>query len=403
MSFRSYIYLDNILHLNKVSGAIAIPDILKKYERPTYIYNTESIENRIQAYTVNQSKLDYAIHYALKANTNKNLLSLVKKQGLSADVVSWGEAVLALEAGFEPREIIFSGIGKTKFEITESINRGIGLINVESAPELKRIIEISKSLNKKVKVGLRINPDISVETHPYIATGFRENKFGVSYDDFSEITELLKSQELVNLCCVGLHIGSQIQTLDPFIISLDKLLDTVQFFKRKGFDISDIDLGGGIGIDYFSSNEEAEVQRIKDWMAAIQKKTAGTGLKFHLEPGRSLVARSGVLITEVQYIKKNQFKNFVIVDTGMHHLMRPSLYQAHHRTLPIHFRKDKSEPAFRADVVGPICESSDVVGFDRSFHSLSEGDLLAVMDSGAYGYVMASDYNHHAKPIEILV
>jgi diaminopimelate decarboxylase len=400
MSFQTYFYQNDILNLNQKDNSISINDILKSYERPTYIYNRTSIQNRISAYTDIKSDVDYSIHYALKANTNPEILSFVSSKGLSADVVSWGEATLALEAGFKANQIIFSGVGKTKPEITNAIQLGIGLINVESAPELKRIIEISISLNKQVNIGLRINPDISVETHPYIATGFRENKFGVSADDFAEIIDLLKAQSLVQLKCLGLHIGSQIQSINPFVSSLDKLVDVVTYFRRKGFDISEIDLGGGIGIDYLSANEDLEINQIKEWMKTIQAKVKDLNLKFHLEPGRSLVARSGALITEVQYIKTNQHKNFVIVDTGMHHLLRPTLYQAHHRILPVVFNKTEGKSPFRADVVGPICESSDVLGFDRSFHNLKQGDLLAIMDTGAYGFSMSSQYNHHPKPLE---
>lgn len=401
MKFQSYFFQDNILHLNQGNHCVPITEIIKNYEKPTYIYNKSSIEKRTDLYTSVKNS-NYSIHYAMKANSNKDVLKLVQSKGLSADVVSWGEAQLAIEAGFKPSEIIFSGVGKTKSEILNSINAGVGLINVESAPELQRIIDIARSLNKKVKVGLRINPDISVETHPYIATGFRENKFGVGSDDFAEIVDLLNSQKNVSLVCLGQHIGSQIQTADPFYTSLEKLLDTVSWFRKKGFDITDIDLGGGIGIDYSNSDEEREAHQITDWVCEIHKSVSDLNLKFHLEPGRSIVARSGILISEVQYIKKNQYKNFVILDTGMHHLMRPPLYQSYHRILPVEFNKNDSDFAFRADVVGPICESSDVIGFDRTFYDLKEGDLLAVMDSGAYGFVMSSNYNHHPLPDEIL-
>lgn len=401
MSLQSYFYNNDVLNLKTNSGAVPVSEIIKKYERPTYIYNQQSIKNRIEAYTTIKNS-NYSIHYALKANTNIEILKFIKSHGLSADVVSWGEAEIALKAGFLPQQIIFSGVGKTKNEITKAIESGVGLINVESAPELKRIIQISSNLNKTIDIGLRINPDISVETHPYIATGFRENKFGVSSDDFSEIMDILKSQSLVKLKCLGLHIGSQIQNLDPFINSLDKLLDCVAYFRKKDFKITDIDLGGGIGIDYMSNDETLEIQRITTWMNIIAEKIKDLDLKFHLEPGRSIVARSGILVTEVQYIKQNQYKNFIIVDTGMHHLLRPPLYQSHHRILPLKFHKSINDFTFRADVVGPICESSDVIGFDRSFSEVKEGDLLAIMDTGAYGFVMSSDYNHHSKPVEIL-
>ncbi len=401
MSSQSYFYENDILNLKTNSSAVPIADIIKNYERPTYIYNSYSIQNRIDAYTHIKNS-DHSIHYALKANTNLEILKFIQKHKISADVVSWGEAEIALKAGFSPLQIIFSGVGKTKSEITNAIQSEVGLINVESAPELKRIIQIATSLNKTINIGLRINPDISVETHPYIATGFRENKFGVSSDDFSEIIDLLKSQKYVNLKCLGLHIGSQIQNLDPFINSLDKLIECVSFFRKKDFNITDVDLGGGIGIDYLSNDETNEIERIHLWLKTIEEKIKHLNLKFHLEPGRSIVARSGVLITEVQYIKQNQYKNFIIVDTGMHHLLRPPLYQSHHRILPLKFHKSKNEASFRADVVGPICESSDVIGFDRSFSEIKEGDLLAIMDTGAYGYVMSSDYNHHPRPIEIL-
>lgn len=402
MSFKSYFYDYNILCLNTDSVGHPVQDVIKKYEGPTYIYNKASIKTRIDAYKSVQGSRS-KIHYALKSNTNRDVLKFIQSHLKCADVVSWGEASLALEAGFQPENIIFSGVGKTKSEIQNAIQSGIGLLNVESAPELKRIIDIALSLNKSVNIGLRINPDISVETHPYITTGFRENKFGVSYDDFPEIINLLKSQQLVNLKCLGLHIGSQIQNLDPFVSSLDKLLDVVTFFRKKGFTITDVNLGGGVGIDYLSSDEGPEIQNIIQWLNIIEDRTKDAELIFHLEPGRSIVARSGILVTEIQYIKKNQFKNFVIVDTGMHHLIRPPLYQSHHRILPLNFKKNSNDISFRADVVGPICESSDVIGYDRTFHDIHEGDLVAIMDVGAYGYVMSSNYNHHPKPLEILV
>ncbi len=402
MSFHSYFYNTDVLNLKNNLGSIPVKELIPTYERPTYIYNSHSIETRIKAYMAKKQS-NFSIHYALKANTNKDLLKFICKHGMSADVVSWGEAELSMKAGFRPEQIIFSGVGKTKSEITNAIQSDLGLINIESAPELNRIIEISTSLNKSINVGLRINPDISVETHPYIATGFRENKFGVSHDDFSEIIEMLKNQKLVNLKCLGLHIGSQIQNLDPFVNSLEKLVECVHFFRKKGFNITDVDLGGGIGIDYLSSDEDPEILQIKTWLDIIDSKVKDLNLKFHLEPGRSIVARSGILVTEVQYIKKNQFKNFIIVDTGMHHLIRPPLYQSHHRILPLVFKKSEKEISLRADVVGPICESSDVIGFDRSFQNVNSGDLLAIMDTGAYGFAMSSDYNHHPKPIELFI
>lgn len=401
MSFQSYFYKNNFLHLTTSNGSLALKEIIGTYKGPTYIYNKASILNRAELYTQTNYK-NLKVHYALKANTNSEILKLLSEKGLSADVVSWGEAELALKSGFKAKDIIFSGVGKTKSEIVNAFKNKIGLINVESIPELERIIKIAAELNETISVGLRINPNISVETHPYITTGFRENKFGISVDEFPRFIELLLSQKRVHLKCLGLHIGSQIQNLSPFKASLDKLIEYVLLFRRKGFEISDIDLGGGLGIDYLSESEIKETEDLKSWLEHISKKTSDLNLNFHLEPGRSIVARSGTLITEVQYIKKTVHKNFVIVDTGMHHLIRPPLYQAFHRILPLEVYP-KSPDSLRADVVGPICESSDVIGFDRSFNDLQEGDLLAIMDTGAYGYVMSSNYNHHPKPFEILV
>jgi diaminopimelate decarboxylase len=345
--------------------------------------------------------MNFASHYAVKANANQGVLNLVKKSGFGVDVVSKGEAQWALENGFQPSDIIFSGVAKSKDELTFAIQQQIKQINVESLPELERIGGLCRALQKTARVGLRLNPDIKVDTHPYITTGFRENKFGIPEEQISQaVTILKKYHPWIELKGLSSHLGSQIRDLSPLADSLGALISTSSILKAQGFQLATMDIGGGVGIDYHSADETNEFNMIRELGEVIRNRKSELPPQLLLEPGRWIVARSGVLCAQVEYIKNNGFKNFAILNTGMNHLMRPALYKAFHRIAPV---VDSKKDIQLYDVVGPICESSDVLGNDRQLPKMREGDWLAIMDAGAYGFSMANFYNRHEFPSEILI
>lgn len=402
----SFFYQDNKLSLVSEEGTFFLSKFVEGKDRPVYVYNLATVQKRIEAYKKAFSGFKNHIHYAVKANPNLELMSFIKKQGLGVDVVSIGELNRALDAGFDASEIIFSGVGKTKSEIKEALVKNIFQINCESLSEIKRLVEISKGLGKTTAIGIRLNPDISVDTHSYIATGFRENKFGIPLEQLPAVSRLIKSSEgVITLQGVSCHIGSQIMNTDPLVKALESVLRVQKELSAMGHSIKYLDLGGGLGVDYQSNDEEVDFKKIAEFGEKITPllKDFGKGFDGEIlfEPGRSIVARAGVLLTRVEYIKNNGFKDFVILNTGMHHLLRPSLYSAYHKIVPLIF--DESRPVKNFDVVGPICESSDVVGFERNLQVPEEGEWLAIMDSGAYGMSMASAYNLHTFPEEVLV
>lgn len=381
---------------------VPLSHFVKGKERPVYLYNTETIKKRINAYKDAFKNFNNHVHYAVKANSNLDVLKLMKSEGFGADVVSIGEFNQALKAGFSGANIIFSGVGKSRLEIKEALEKNVFQINCESLSELKRVAEVSKELGKTTHVGVRINPDIPVDTHPYIATGFRENKFGISLNQLQNLSKLIKETSgVLKLKGISCHIGSQIMDIAPLVKALESVLRVERELSGLGHKIEFLDLGGGLGVDYQSDREDLDldnIQKFGNMITPLLKNFKGQVL---FEPGRSLVARSGVLLTRVEYIKTNGYKDFVVVNSGMHHLLRPSLYNAFHKIVPLVKREENSVKTF--DVVGPICESSDVLGHDRSLNVPEEGDWLAVMDAGAYGMSMASGYNLHAFPEEVLV
>jgi len=403
MSFsrESFFYKNNEL-CTSVGGKVkTLSSLADLTERPVYLYNSETLKKRISAYKKAFSGFKNHIHFATKANANLEVLKVVKAEGLGADVVSIGEFNQALKAGFLPNEIIFSGVGKSRAEIKEALEKKVFQINCESLSEIKRVGEVSLELGKSTALGIRINPDIPVDTHPYIATGFRENKFGISLDQLPQVSKLiLESAGALKLQGVSCHIGSQIMDVNPLVKALESVLRVNSELKLLGHKVEYLDLGGGLGVDYQSDDESKDLKNIATFgerITPLLKDFKGTVL---FEPGRSLIARAGVLLTKVEYIKTNGFKDFVVVNTGMHHLLRPSLYSAYHKIVPLKIR-DAAVKTY--DVVGPICESSDVLGYDRNLVTPEEGDWLAILDAGAYGMSMASAYNLHAFPKEVLV
>ena len=396
---QNYFHRNNEFYTKSGGKEILVKKFVSDLDRPVYLYNTDVIKQRIEAYKEAFKSKTTQIHYAIKANSNLDLLKIIRKQGLGVDVVSIGEFNRSCEAGFKPSEIIFSGVGKSKSEIREALEKGCGQLNCESLSEFKRIGSIAQSMGIKANVGVRINPDITVKTHPYIATGFRENKFGVSLKQILELIEIASlHKESLNWVGLSCHIGSQIMNTDPLVQAAKSLLNMSKDLKNYGITIESLDIGGGLGVDYQSDDEFKDLELIKSFGKAVLALLRDFDGKIFLEPGRSLVARSGVLLTKVEYVKSNGFKNFIVMNTGMHHLMRPSLYRAYHKIVPLKINSNSKIENF--DIVGPICESSDVLGFDRMLPRPKEEDWMAILDAGAYGMSMVSQYNHHPFPLE---
>lgn len=388
-------YLNNELQfgLNKKS----LLSVVQDYRGPTYVYDLALISKQVKSYQQflpPQTK----IFYAVKANANSQILKHLKSMGVNVDVVSAGEIKCAFDAGFDSEQIIFSGVGKTAAEIKFAIENSIYQINIESLSELKRIVAISTELKRPIDVAVRINPDISVDTHPYISTGLKENKFGLEISQLEDFAEILRSQKFVKWKGLSIHLGSQIFDIEPLRAGVKTLLQKASFYKSQFADLTRIDLGGGLGIDYQNFDFAKEQSILKSYGEMVTDMFADSHFEIMIEPGRSLVGHAGVLITQIQYIKINQHKIFVIVDSGMNHLIRPSLYQAHHQILPL---KKYDTAGFTCDVVGPICETSDFFARNYQLAFCQEGDFLAICDTGAYGFSMASRYNQTEMPHEI--
>lgn len=397
---KSFAYQNSHLCAKTSKRWIDLLPLVKEADHSTYFYNLHSIENRITALKNCLGNLNYKIHYAMKANAHPHILQVVQQMDCGIDTVSLGEMSYAIEHGFKPSEIILSGVGKSHNELRESIQVGIKQINVESLSELKRLGEIAQALEKTCHFGIRLNPDIKVDTHPYISTGFRENKFGIPEKQIPDVIEVIRSFDpWLKWQGLSVHIGSQIRDVSPLLDSAKALVRMQQTLKNSEQNITNLDIGGGVGIDYKSDDEGPELEMLKAYGEGLQNIFKDFQGEILLEPGRFIVARSGVLLTRVEYIKNNGYKNFVIVDSGMNHILRPSLYQAYHRILPVLETSKNKKEIF--DIVGPICESSDVLGYERFLPRPEEGDWLAVMDAGAYGYTMASNYNMHLMPYEI--
>jgi diaminopimelate decarboxylase len=388
-------------YISPQGGSLPVVDLVKTEGTPLYIYDIDDVLMRVKKLKASFQR-PIEIHYAMKANFHPYLLKVLARAGVGTDVVSGGELKWALENGHRPEHIVFSGVGKTREEIRLALENEVGQINVESPEELRRIGEIARSLHKKIRVAFRMNPDVSAATHPYIQTGFRENKFGMDLSFMPELKEILSNYPAeLELYGLTLHIGSQIRDLKALKEAVLKTKTVWKALQAEGYDLKTFDVGGGLGIDYHDFAAADEMKLIEDYGREMSEALADLGeIRLLLEPGRILVARMGLLVGEVQYIKKTPYKNFAVLNTGMHHLMRPALYQAHHRLLPL---TESAEELETYDVVGPICESSDVIGHDRRLPRLKAGDFLAVADAGAYGYSMASRYNLHEMPKEICI
>lgn len=367
------------------------------YERPLYVYDSDLISLRYKQ--MSQALKNCQIYFAVKANPNLDVLRLLKSLGCGADVVSLGEIRRSLEAGFSASEIVYSGVAKTRHEISEALKLGVCQINVESVQELERIVSLAEELKLEAPIALRLNPDIDIKTHPYIATGLKDNKFGIELSLVPQIVEFLKSHPQVVLKGVSLHLGSMMLEFEGYKEALQKLRTVYQGLQAEFASVTRFDFGGGLGIFYDRFDLAQEEQLLKEYAAVTLEVLGDLGADLQSEPGRWLVAHAGLLVGQVQYIKPTQEKTFVILDTGMNHLLRPALYEARHRILPLR----QNEGEMRVDVVGPICESADFLAKDMVLTSVAEGDFVAILDSGAYGYSMANTYNLQDLPQEILI
>lgn len=389
-------YINNQLRFGPLKKEL-LP-LCVNYARPIYVYDLDFIAQRYQA--LSTALQGVRLFYAVKANPNFQILQKFKSLGAGADVVSLGEIKRAMESGFNAEDIVYSGVGKTRHEISEALKLGIYQINVESLPEMQRIGALAKALGKKVCVALRLNPDIDIKTHPYIATGLKNNKFGMELSLVPELINCLKAfPESLQLVGVSLHLGSQMLEFTGYQEALNRLKVVYLDLQKEFPTLKRFDFGGGLGIFYDRLDLELEQSLLNDYAKITLETLGDLNCELQSEPGRWLVGHAGALISEVQYIKQTSAKKFVILDSGMNHLIRPSLYEAEHTILPL----TKKGDAEKVDIVGPICESSDFFAKDRTLSSVEEGDFVAIVDAGAYGYSMASVYNLQELPLEICI
>jgi diaminopimelate decarboxylase len=385
-------YRENTLFIED----LPLTTIAERFGTPVYVYSRAALDNAFNAYQQAFGALDPLICYAVKANSNLSILRHFARLGAGFDIVSGGELSRVLAAGADAAKVVFSGVGKAEAEMRSALEAGIKCFNVESVNELVKLNAVAGKMGKKAPISLRVNPDVDAQTHPYISTGLKDNKFGIAYDTALEIYQ--RAAQLPNLTIVGIdcHIGSQLTDATPLIDALDRLLKLIDALADAGILLHHLDIGGGLGIRY----HEETPPDLEAFSAALAARLAGRNLQLIMEPGRSLVGNAGILLTRLEYLKLGEYKNFAVVDAAMNDLMRPSLYSAYHTILPV-LRHGGVSP-LTVDVVGPICESSDFLGKERQLTVL-EGDLLAVMSCGAYGSTMASNYNTRPRAAEVLV
>ena len=384
-------YINKSLSIEKVK----VQDISKKFGTPTYCYSYEQLKKNIRDFKKSFSSFAPLICFAIKSNTNVNLIREIRKFGLGADVVSIGELMMALKAGIDPKKIVFSGVGKTSNEISYAIDKKILLINAESKSEINEIERIARSKKKIVNIGIRLNPNTDAKTLKQISTGGKKNKFGVDEKTFFDLVNYSKLSKNISLKCLSVHIGSQILDYKPY----EKMLKVVdKIIKKSNHKFKFIDLGGGMGISYEKNNKKLNYQK---YNIAIKKFLKNHKSKIIFEPGRSIVGNIGSLISKVIYIKEINKKDFIILDAAMNDLMRPALYGANHRTLPVIKTNQTSKKVY--EFVGPICESTDKFTTLKKFQKLKEKDLVVMCDVGAYGMSLSSNYNVRPKPSEILI
>jgi len=376
---------------------VALADVAAKSGTPCYVYSAATIVRNYRAYDKAFGDAPHTVCYAMKANGNLSVLQLLAREGAGFDIVSGGELYRVIQAGGDPRKVVFSGVGKTAAEIDAAIEAGIFAFNCESEPELAVIDSLAHRRGVKARVAIRVNPNVQASTHAYISTGGKAHKFGIDIDEAEGVYERARACKNLLIEGVSCHIGSLISDPQPLLRAVDRVLELIEKLRASGFDIRHADLGGGLGVAY---KPEDVVPAIGDFVAALREKTAGRNLHVILEPGRSIVADAGVLVTRVLYRKRTGDKEFVITDAAMNDLIRPALYDAHHEILPVRI---SGQGTITADVVGPVCESGDFLAHDRVMPEALPGDLLAVCTAGAYGFAQSSTYNARPRVAEVLI
>lgn len=374
----------------------AVTDIVRQFGTPAYIYSRATIERHWHAFDQAAGEREHLVCYAVKANSNIAVLNVMARLGSGFDIVSKGELARVLQAGGDAGKVVFSGVGKTSDEIAYALDKGIYCFNVESAAELKRIAAVAAKVGKVAPISLRVNPDVDAGTHPYISTGLKENKFGISFDEAESLYAYAAAQPSLAVKGVDCHIGSQLTEMSPFLDALDRVLGLIDRLAANGIKLSHIDVGGGLGVTYDGETPPAPSEYAK----AIEQKLSGYDLKLIFEPGRAIMANAGILVTEVEFLKTNEGRNFAIVDAAMNDLIRPALYQAWQAIIEV--EQDNTKTSAEYDIVGPICETGDFLGKGRTL-AINEGDLLAIRSAGAYGFTMSSNYNSRPRAVEILV
>ena len=387
-----FIYKDGQLFAEDVS----LLEIAKQYNTPCYVYSNNAIQSRYLEFDSAFTSGQHLLCYAVKANSNISILNALARLGSGFDIVSIGELLRVLEAGGDPMKVVFSGVGKREDEMKFALEQNIKCFNVESESELLKLNKVAENMGMVAPVSLRVNPDVDAKTHPYIATGLKENKFGIAFESAKVIYEQAANMSNISLIGIGCHIGSQISSLTPFQDALQRLLDLIDELKQLGIELQHVDIGGGLGITYQNEIPPTPTEYVNAVTSITQKRD----LEVIIEPGRSIVGNAGILLTKVEYLNITPFRNFAVIDAAMNDLIRPSLYDSWHEIKCVMQNSNIKENIY--DVVGPICETGDFIGKNRSL-SLSEGDLLAIFSAGAYGFSMSSNYNSRPRAAEILV
>ena len=390
--------MDHFVVRNGALHAEGLPvaQLAAQFGTPLYVYSRATLERHYRAFDEALASVPHRVHYAVKANSNLAVLNVLARLGAGFDIVSGGELLRVLRAGGDPKKIVFSGVGKTVAEMQQALAAGVGCFNVESESELRRLAAVAEQAGTQARIALRVNPDVDAKTHPYISTGLKNNKFGVSLIEAERL--YLEAARLPGICIVGIasHIGSQLLDATPLVDALDRMLALVDRLQAAGIWLTHIDVGGGLGVRY---KDETPVEP-RDWAALLLPHLEGRQLEVHCEPGRAIAGNAGLLVTRVEAIKHGEDKSFCIVDAAMNDLLRPTLYQAWMDIVPVQSPSDEVVKIY--DVVGPVCETGDWLGKDRAL-AIREGDLLAVRTAGAYGFTMSSNYNSRGRAAEVMV
>ncbi|MDO9477163.1 MAG: diaminopimelate decarboxylase [Pseudohongiella sp.] len=376
--------------------------LAEQFGTPCYVYSRAALEHNLLSYERAFEGIEHLTCFAVKANSNLAVLNVLARIGAGFDIVSGGELTRVLRAGGDPAKVIFSGLGKTEIEIEQALNAGILCFNVESDAELDRINAVAQRTGKRAAISLRVNPDVDAGTHPYISTGLKENKFGIDIAAAFAVYQRAATMSHIDITGIDCHIGSQLTTIAPYLDAIDKILSLIDRLAQAGINLQHLDIGGGLGVVY---NQETPPEP-GELIRAVKEKIQGRNLTLIMEPGRSICANAGILLTRVEFLKHTTYKHFAIIDAAMNDLLRPSLYGAWQEIVPVRQQFSASEQALRPahtyDVVGPVCESGDFLGKERTL-SIAAGDLLAVRSAGAYGFVMSSNYNTRNRAAEVMV